>query len=370
MHTVTFFPIGNADSCLIELENGRRALFDFADMRNPDDKDDKRCDLEAELRARLGDDKSIPVVAFTHLDKDHCCRAKEVFHLDHADKYQGGDRIEIETMWVPANAILEKGVKGQARVIRAEARHRFLEGYGIRVFSRPDELDGFLEERGIDPADRAHLITDAGQLCPEFTLADDGLEFFVHSPFAQHGEDAARNDSALFMQATLRADERDTKLTLSADVPYEVIEDIIRITKENGNEVRLEWDINNVPHHASYKSLGPEKGEETTEPTDDLKWLYEEQGLEAGLLVATSRLIPTSNEDTDPPHKEAVSYYKGVATKLGGQYICTMEHPTKDKPKPLVIEIGGKGYTIRKEKGGSAAIIGSAAPRAGTRGKR
>ena len=27
MHTVRFFPIGNADSCLVELENGRRALF-------------------------------------------------------------------------------------------------------------------------------------------------------------------------------------------------------------------------------------------------------------------------------------------------------------------------------------------------------
>jgi hypothetical protein len=45
MHVVRFFPIGNADTCLIELSNGRRALFDFADMHNPDDKYDLRCDL-------------------------------------------------------------------------------------------------------------------------------------------------------------------------------------------------------------------------------------------------------------------------------------------------------------------------------------
>lgn len=32
MHIVRFFPIGNADTCLIELANGRRVLFDFADM--------------------------------------------------------------------------------------------------------------------------------------------------------------------------------------------------------------------------------------------------------------------------------------------------------------------------------------------------
>lgn len=63
MHTVRFFPIGNADTCLIELENGKRALFDFADMRTGDQYD-LRCDLEKELRACLGDDKHIEIVAF------------------------------------------------------------------------------------------------------------------------------------------------------------------------------------------------------------------------------------------------------------------------------------------------------------------
>ena len=84
MQTVTFFPIGNADTRLIGLENKRRVLFDFADMRNPDDKHDKRCDLEKELRDRLEGDKEIEVVGFSHLDTDHCNRAKEMFWLEHA----------------------------------------------------------------------------------------------------------------------------------------------------------------------------------------------------------------------------------------------------------------------------------------------
>lgn len=132
MPKVTFFPIGNADTCLIELDNDRRTLFDFADMRNPDDKDDKRCDLEGEIRARLDGGNEIDVVAFTHLDTDHCKRASEVFWLNHAEKYQDDDRIKIKTMWVPATAILEEGVKGQARTLRSEARHRFIEGEGIK----------------------------------------------------------------------------------------------------------------------------------------------------------------------------------------------------------------------------------------------
>jgi hypothetical protein len=345
LHTARFFPIGNADSCLIELENGRRALFDFADMRNASDSDDRRCDLEKELRDCLGDAKEIDVVAFTHFDKDHCHRAKEVFHLDHAEKYQSGDRIKIKTMWVPANAILEEGVKGQARTLRAEARHRFIEGKGIRVFSRPDKLDDFLRDRGIDP---------------------DGLQVFVHSPFAmrQNGQLIDRNDSAIFVQATFRSGGRDTKLILSADVAYSVIEDIVKVTKYHDNESRLEWDVNNIPHHSSYLSLSDDKGALATVPVDDVKWLYEEQGQAGGIIVSTSCPIP-DGDTTQPPHRQAAAYYRDVAKKADGQYIVTMENPTISKPKPLVIEFGGTGAKIRKTAGGAPAVVGAAAPRAG-----
>ncbi len=366
MHTVHFFPIGNADSCLIQLENGRRALFDFADMGNADDQDDKRCDLEKELRDCLDGAKEIDVVAFTHLDIDHCKRAKEVFHLEHAEKYQGDDRIKIKTMWVPASAVLEEGVEGQARTLRAEARFRFIKGEGVRVFSWPDALDDFLRERDIDPAKRRNLITDAGTLCPEFNLEHDGVELFAHSPFAEHcdGEIIVRNDSALFLHATFEVAGRQTKLILSADVGYETIDDIVRITQFHGHDTRLEWDINNVPHHSSYNSLAPEKGKDETRPTDKLRWLYEVQGKSGCILVSTSCPIP-DEETIQPPHRQTAAYYRRVAKGLGGQFVVTMEHPSKAKPKPLVLEIGAKGYSVRKLAGGSAAIIGSAAPRAG-----
>ncbi len=86
MHTVTFFPLGNADSCRIDLAGGQKILFDYANTRCPDDATDKRIDLEKELRADLkaaqGD--SFDVVAFTHLDTDHFCKATEFFELRHA----------------------------------------------------------------------------------------------------------------------------------------------------------------------------------------------------------------------------------------------------------------------------------------------
>lgn len=365
MHTVTFFPLGNADSCLLALENGRRIMFDFAAMGTDAD-DDKRCDLPTEVRDRLGGDKEIDVVAFTHLDTDHCKGAKDFFYLEHAAKYQDDARIKIKTMWVPAAAILEEGVKGQARTLRAEARYRFIKGEGIRVFSRPDALDQFLRDRDIDPAKRRNLISDAGTLCPEFNHEHDGVEFFVHSPFAEHcdGEVIIRNDSALFMQATFEVAGAITKLILSADVAYETIDKMIDITRYNKNDARLEWDINNIPHHSSYRSLGPEKGKDETAPTENIKWLYEDQGLEGCLVVSTSDPIPT--EDTEqPPHRQAATYYKRIAGEHHGSFLVSMDHPSRESPKPMEIEIGARGYKIVKRAGGTATVIGAAAPRAG-----
>ena len=368
MHKATFFNVGNADSCLIQLENGRRAMFDFADMRDPNDPADKRCDLEQELRDRMDGDKEIEVVAFTHLDRDHVHRATEVFHLDYAKKYQGGDRLRIGTLWVPAAAILEEGLEDEARVLRQEARHRLIEGKGVRVFSRPERLDDWLRDHGIDPAKRRNLISDAGTLCPEFDLQDDGVEFFVHSPFAEHCADGSivvRNDAALFMQATFQVGGEKTRMILSADVPHGVIEDIVRITRLNGNDDRLLWDVNNIPHHCSYKSLADDKGVDRTEPSARLKWLYETQGQIGALIVSTSWEIP-AGETNQPPHRQAANYYRKVVKAKSGSFLVTHETPSTRSPKPMEIEIRRTGATLKKAVlTATGALLGNAAPRAG-----
>jgi len=73
MHKITLFPLGNADCCRIDLEGGKKILFDFADTRDSEDNDDLRCDLPKVLREDLEESNRdyFDVVAFTHLDKDH-----------------------------------------------------------------------------------------------------------------------------------------------------------------------------------------------------------------------------------------------------------------------------------------------------------
>lgn len=106
--------------------------------------------MERELKDRLDEvgRNYCDVVSFSHLDKDHFAGASEFFHLKHAEKYQGGERIHINEMWVPAATILESrnDVSTEGRIIQAEARFRLKKADGIRVISEPDALDDWLSK--------------------------------------------------------------------------------------------------------------------------------------------------------------------------------------------------------------------------------
>jgi len=376
MHKLTFFPLGNADCFCIDLECGKKILFDYADTRDPNDEEDLRCDLPKELRDDLEDQNRdyFDIVAFTHLDRDHFAGFSEFFYLKHSEKHQNGGRIRMNIMWVPAAIITESGPDDdEARILQKEARYRFKKGEGIRVFSRPESLRAWCDKNSINFEDRLHLITDAGGIIPELNLEEDGVEFFVHSPFAvRQNEDTIedRNMDCLAVQAIFQVENIRTKALLWADSTHETLSDIVTVTQRKGNEDRLEWDIVKIPHHCSYLSLGPEKGKNKTEPVEQVAWIYEEQCQEKAIIISTSRPIPAkaTDEDSDdqPPHRQAAEYYKDVVAELGGQFVVTMEHPTPQAPKPLVIEIGSNKATLKKSALGAAYVATSQrAPRAG-----
>jgi len=351
--------------------NGEKLLFDYANVANNDDEEDKRINLKEALENDLEQSNQdyFDVVAFTHLDDDHIHGASEFFYLEHSKKYQGEGRIKIQTMYVPAAAIIEEGCEDETAIIQAEARHRLRDGAGIRVFSRPGKLKDWLKSQGLSLADREHLITDAGRLIPGFSIEEHGVEFFVHSPFAGRLEDGTlvdRNIDALAFQATFSSDAGVTRLFLSSDLTHEAFADIVRITQYHGNEDRLKWDIFNTPHHCSYLSLSSDKGKEKTDPVPEVKWLFEIQGGKGAIIVSTSKPIPDNDSDNQPPHRQAANYYKGVVANLGGEFIVTMEHPNTTSPEPLTINIDSFGATVRKAIASpSVKIISHSAPRAG-----
>lgn len=353
---LTFHPLGNADCTRIDMADGRKMLVDYADMRNPDDMWDVRIDLPDVLKADLRAAKRnhYEVVCYTHLDDDHCCGSGDFFWLDHATKYQGEGRVKINELWVPAAAILEEGCEDSARIIRQEARHRLKKGYGIRVFSRPAKLKEWLEKNGLTLESRAHLITDAGQYVPGFSMfGPERVQFFIHSPFGwrqNENEVVDRNQDSVVFQATFLEGARETYALFMSDINHDAIEQIVKTSKRHGNEARLLWDIFKIPHHCSYLSIGPEKGNDVTMPIDEVKWLCETQGRERSIMMSTSWSIPSKgskeDEDVQPPHRQAANYYRSVAELKDGQFKVTMDLPSKSKPKPSTIEITDLGAKL------------------------
>ena len=373
MPKLTFYPVGNADTFVIDLAGGEKIVFDYADRRNPNDKDDKRCDLPTELRKDLDAAKRqhYEVAVFTHLDEDHYDGMTDFFYLEHDPNYQGKvkgkDRIKMNEMWVPAAVITEKMKEPESKVIQKEARHRLRNKSGILVFSRPDSLKAWLEKEGITYEDVKHLIIDAGRTVPTFTQAKHGVEFWVHSPHATRqnkDEVVVRNDHALVLLAAFKVAGVETKVQLFADVNHDIIADIVSVTKKHKNESRLEWNVFKIAHHCSYLSLGPDKGQTKTKPVDEVAWLFETQGKKGGIIISTSDPIPGNDDSDQPPHRQAAKYYEDVAADKGGVFRVTMEHPRTSDPKPLVIDISEKGAKVVEETAGGTGNAAASIPAA------
>jgi hypothetical protein len=371
MHKIRFFPLGNADSCLLDSSAGKKFLFDFGNEGNPEDKNDKRIDLAKELRSDLdsANRNDYDVVGFTHLDNDHVCGAPAFFYFEHAAKYQSKERAKILQMWVPAAVIIEDKLDGDAAIVQAEARYRFKNKLGIKVFSRPDRLGDWMSKQGLNVADYTDFIVDAGQIVPGFDLVTDGIEFFVHSPFAEHcdGEVIDRNDASLVFQVRFAEGANTKNLILSADTTHEIWKSIVSVTQYHNRHDRLEWDVFKLPHHCSYLSLSSEKGKEKTAPIDEVKWIFEEQSQDGCYVISTSDPIPKVDTD-QPPHRQAANYYKEVMANRDGDFMVTMEHPNTESPKPMVFEIDSNGLNYCESDSGIkvaaavAAARGSSAP--------
>jgi hypothetical protein len=373
MPLLRFYPVGNGDCSQIILKNGKRLLFDFRHLDKGENNADPAIDLKQTLHDELeyDDRDDIDVVAFSHADADHIKGSTDFFELRHAKIFQGKGRIKIGTLWVPAAMILEEGAEGEDRILSQEARFRLLEGKGIRVFSKPDKLKDWLEENNLSVAEREHLISDAGTIIPEFNIANDEVEFFIHSPFSAHVDDnetTQRNGSSIILQANFEVGQTTSRYILVGDTEYEILDQIVDITRYHKRDERLNWDIYSVPHHCSFGALSGEKGKHETIPTDNIKWLLN-QGNKGCIMLSSSDPIEDDYDKVLPPHVQAKNCYETYLKSNGGRepFLVTMQHPNKINPVPIEIVIDETGSRPKKNSSivGPAIISGKPAPKAG-----
>lgn len=361
------FPLGNADSTRLRLNDERRMLFDFADMGKSSGSD-IAFDLEKEIRddLRLGKQSGLSVLCFTHLDGDHCSRSKHVFWFSHSTALQSDDRIKFDELWVPAAAIVETGLTHpDAKVVQKEARQRLRDGKGIKVFSSSKGLEDWLKSEGLSLEGRKHCIVNAGELVPGYDKNDaGGGEFFVHCPLSwkqDDNDDVVRNEDSIVLHVTIRVEGKDNRVLLGSDVNSDTLSEIVKSTKRHGNEDRLEWDILKLFHHCSYTALNKDgKEDDPTKPVPDVKWLIEDQGQQGSIIISSSKLIPAkgSAEDNDqPPHRKAANYYKPLQSNRSGRFLVTMEEPGK----PTTLEFTSSGVRYLPAALAAPAVAGGQA---------
>ena len=357
----TFYPLGNAETCLLELENGGKLLFDYAAV-NDGSSSDSRYDVKEELSAI----KEFDVVMFSHPHEDHTKGASEFFYLDHAQKYQSEDRAKIKELWVSSAFLLETNLENQsdAKIIRNEARHRLKEGYGIKVFAAPDSLKDWLDEHDIDYDDVCSLIVHAGK---ELELSDalgEEMQVFVHAPFSDDSEVVDdKNTPSIVLQLRLYNGKQETDLLITGDTPYEVLDRVVEVSQENDNEGYLSWDIYDIPHHCSYTGLNEKESDdvEVITPTDNVQWLLEQANPGSYMVASCDKIT----EETSPPHMCAkLAYEQYTADDV--KFLATMEHiPTgKTVPTPIRFTIDSMGVTLKQDRV-QTEYFKKTAPRAG-----
>lgn len=362
--TITFFPEGNAECVFLELNNGKRMLMDYANMHS----DDSRY---TDLTESLKNIDKFDVVMFTHSHDDHVKGAADFFYFDHAKPYQTDERAKIKELWISAAFLLDVNPCEDARVIRQEARHRLKEcgGEGVKIFAAPGSLTSWLEENELSTDENDHPIIHAGTLLDssQHDLGDE-ISIFVHAPFSEDAEDADnRNDPSIVIQIALDNTDQTTNIFITGDTPHYVLDKIVERSESSGNADRLKWDLYDIPHHCSFTGLSDEKGEDITEPSENIKRLLQEYGQENAFLVASCRAFSdVGDDDPQPPHvqaKKAYRKYSKNADKSSKTLLITSEYRGKTNPKPLRFKIDCTG--IREDAGVDAAFIHTPAPRAG-----
>ncbi len=332
---IIFWPVSTGDSSTIFVNSNVAVQIDIHHMAQSEDEQEESHPVVDHLIDALPEVDGTPYLStfiLTHPDGDH---VKGFPYLL--------EEVEIGELWFSPRIFKEDDddLHEDAIAFRDEAERRIktvIESNGevssgdrVRIIG----YDGILEEELFNdfPED---LISYPGESISEIDGEDVSSDFssFIHSPFLGT-DDEDRNDTSLGMQVILTNDDHQTKILLFGDLKYEGIRKIIDITKENGNEETLEWNILLAPHHCSKSVMYTKDDKDQNVLQRDIMDDLESLALDPGYIVASSKPIPGKNAKGDnPPHALAKSRYEEIVPT---SFICTHENP-KDSTNPVVFE--------------------------------
>jgi hypothetical protein len=370
---ITYFPVGNGDTVLIQLSDQTSILVDCNVTEDSRDKSiETRYDVHSHLLAVLqkdnGDIPHLGAFILTHPDEDHCRGFGETFYIgppsDYTDSDEENGLIIVDELWFApgifsphdgrlcesAKTFL-KEAKRRIKLFKSEDPDRNKPGNRIRVigYSDNENLEG-LEDVITVPGTPICLINGK-------SIAD--FSFFVHAPFRKDTDSkwSERNDTSIVLQAKFDVDGvRNAGLAfLGGDAGWPIWEDIL----DRSEEKDLRWDLFLAPHHCSWTFFNDTPYEENRSPREKPLELLS-KGMEGSMVVASCK--PIKDDGDNPPHFSAKEQYVKAVGR--NNFFVTMEHPSQTNPRPLRFEMSRNGPVKMDAAKGAAEyrVLGTIAP--------
>lgn len=334
---ITFYPVKNGDTNLIEFSDGVNMLIDckFRSEAEAEDNDDYNVINDLLTNKLTTKKKGLPYLnafVLTHPDQDHCLGFAQKFFLEKnpeitepTEEEKESKLILIGELWYSPRVFTEHedDLSDDAKSFKKEADRRMQlwktndstkdkPGNRIRIigYSDVDDLNGIPDE----------CITAAGE---EISKLDGKnhtqYRFFIHSPFKKAIEGDSRNETSIVMQIRVDADSsKDAgKLIFGGDAEWRVWK---KIQEKTSDKKKLEWNLFEAPHHCSYTFFADDRENDPEESS--LNFLDNRVG--NGYIVSSSKTIKKNSDN--PPCQKAKNRYIEKLDDDEDYFKCTEEN--------------------------------------------
>lgn len=348
---ITFYPVKNGDTNLIEFSDGIKMLIDCKFRSEAEEDNDDYNVIDDLLSNKLTTKKhGLPYLnafVLSHPDQDHCLGFKSKFltgknpeKQEPSEQEKKDKLILIGELWYSPRIFTEHQdeLSSDAKAFKKEAERRMKlwkdndktkdkPGNRIRIigYSDVDDLEGIPEER----------ITAAGEEIDEVDgYSRSKYRFFIHAPFKKTIDGDSRNATSIVMQVRIDAADKSNigKVFFGGDSEWRVWKNILDKTSKT---TYLEWNLLEAPHHCSYTFFSDNRDDDPEQSS--LDFLEKRKG--NGYVVSSSKTIK-KNSDNPPCQKAKNRYIDHLPNQDEDYFKCTEED---DVQKPVIFEVRTNG---------------------------
>jgi hypothetical protein len=371
---ISFFPVGNGDMTLIELESGRKILIDINIRAAADNPEDPTPDVAKMLRERLTRDSKgrffVDALLLSHPDQDHCAGLRNHFHLGlPADWSKAADKIFIRELWSSPMVFRRASKKhvlcADAAAFTAEARRRvqrFRDSKG--VVEDGDRILVLGEDENGKTDDLAAILVKVDEVFAKVNgVHDNSFSARLLAPLPKSDdaaeEELSKNESSTILRTCLAAEgNQDAGRCLTGgDAEVGIWERLWDRHKKRADW--LSYDILLSPHHCSWHSLSYDSWSELRDKAKVSEKARNAlaQTRPGAVVVASSN--PIKDDDNDPPCIRAKREYVAITDGAKGSFKCVGELPSEADPDVFEVEIGKHGPRVKTRLMKAASVLGA-----------